>query len=235
MRRDRIEAGSAVGPPPLNANGLRMSFTTLTVQEVLYAAAPLIALTNPVAEIGIFLSIVEGRAPRQEKAAALEVGVGVLLVLGVSTLVGIHLLNWVGISVPAFRAAGGLLLVVMGLQMTHGEDPALQRAGAAADSDDQLWVPLIMPMLAGPGAIVTVISLSLREESIRTLPIATLAAVLISSLVVVGTLLSATLAARRIGARTRRILTRFAGLILVGIGFQMGFTGVAEFFQLAHP
>jgi multiple antibiotic resistance protein len=212
-----------------------MPFTTISLQEILYAAAPLIALTNPVAEIGIFLAIIEGRAPRRDIAAAVEVGVGVLLVLGVSTFAGIHLLNWVGISVPAFRSAGGLLLVVMGLQMAHGEDPALQSVGGASDMDDQLWVPLVMPMLAGPGAIVTVISLSLREETIRSLPIATLIAVVISALVVMGTLLLAARVTRPIGPRARRILTRFSGLILVGIGFQMGFTGVAEFFQLAQP
>ena len=204
-----------------------------SLHEFLFAVAPLAALTNPIAEMPVFLSIVEGRTTRGQTAAAMEVGLGVLVVLTIAVLVGQPALTSLGISIPAFRAAGGLLLVTMGLEMSRGDEPALQTATTGvAGVDDRLWVPFVMPMLAGPGAIVTAISLSFREVELRPMPLATLAAVVMCSVMVLLVLMAAPLVMRRSTTRTRRIMTRFSGLLLVAIGFQMGFTGIAEFFGI---
>ncbi|NNM35287.1 MAG: MarC family protein [Gemmatimonadetes bacterium] len=204
------------------------------LQELLYALAPLVALTNPVAEIPIFLAIVAGQSTRSQRAAAAETAFGVWLVLTAAVLLGRPLLASMGISLAAFRAAGGLLLALMGLEMTRGEEPALQSAATGQDeAKDRLWIPLVMPLLAGPGAIVTAISLSFRESADRSVPVATLIAVALSAVVVLMVLLSGPFLLQRSSLRTRRILTRFSGLVLVAIGFQMGFTSIAEFFNIA--
>ncbi len=207
--------------------------TAALIESILYATAPLVALTNPLAELPVFLAIVERRSLRGKRKAALTVALGVLLVLLVSALAGLRILDLFGISLPAFRAAGGLLLVVMGLEMVQGRETALHREfKTTEDPEDQLWVPLVMPMLAGPGAIVTVVSLTLRETADARLPIATVIAIVISALVVLICLLFAAEIAARFSRRARRIMIRFFGLVLVAIGFQMGFTGAAEFFAL---
>ncbi len=203
-------------------------------ENILYATAPLVALTNPVAELPIFLSIVESRSRRGKRKAAVTVALGVLLVLLIAALGGLRILDLIGISLPAFRAAGGLLLVVMGLEMVQGRETALQRElKTHEDPEDQLWVPLVMPMLAGPGAIVTTVSLTLRETTTSWLPVATIVAILISALVVLISLVFAAEIAAHFSRRARSIMIRFFGLVLVAIGFQMGFTGAAEFFGLA--
>ncbi len=205
-------------------------------ENMLYATAPLVALTNPVAELPIFLSIVENRSRRGKRKAAVTVALGVLLVLLVAALGGLRILDLVGISLPAFRAAGGLLLVVMGLEMVQGRETALQRElKTSEDPEDQLWVPLVMPMLAGPGAIVTTVSLTLRETATSWLPVATIVAIVISALVVLVSLIFAAEIAAHFSRRARSIMIRFFGLVLVAIGFQMGFTGASEFFGLATP
>ncbi len=202
-------------------------------ENMLYATAPLVALTNPVAELPIFLSIVENRSRRGKRKAAVTVALGVLLVLLVAALGGLRILDLVGISLPAFRAAGGLLLVVMGLEMVQGRETALQRElKTSEDPEDQLWVPLVMPMLAGPGAIVTTVSLTLRETATSWLPVATIVAIVISALVVLVSLIFAAEIAAHFSRRARSIMIRFFGLVLVAIGFQMGFTGASEFFGL---
>ncbi len=211
-----------------------MSNTLL--ENILYATAPLVALTNPLAELPIFLSIVENRSPRGKRRAALTVSLGVLVVLLVAALGGLRIIDVFGISLPAFRAAGGLLLVVMGLEMVQGRETALQRElKTTEDPEDQLWVPLVMPMLAGPGAIVTTVTLTLRETASAWLPIATIIAIVISALVVLVSLVFAAQIAAHFSRRARSIMIRFFGLVLVAIGFQMGFTGAAEFFALTPP
>jgi multiple antibiotic resistance protein len=208
-----------------------MSDTLL--KDILYSLAPLIALTNPVAELPVFLSIIEGRPVSEKRSAAVKVAIGVLIVLVVVALAGMRILDAFGVSLAAFRAAGGLLLILMGLEMMQGEEPALQSAARApGDPGDRIWVPLVMPMLAGPGAIVTTVSLTIREQTTAPIPVATLVAISVAAFLVFVHLFFAAEIAEHVGLRSRRILTRFGGLILVAIGFQMGLAGIAEFFGL---
>ncbi|HUP53331.1 MAG TPA: MarC family protein [Longimicrobiales bacterium] len=208
--------------------------TMLFVQTVLFATAPLIAMTNPVAEVPLFLGLVQDTSPRGVHRAALKVAFGVWIILAIAAIGGLQLLGLLGIEVAAFRAAGGLLLVVMGLEMLQGREP--EAHGAQRDSDeeeDALWVPLVMPLLAGPGAIVTTVTLAVREVYfVWWVPVATMVAIAMTALVVYVVLALGGYVAARLHGRGTRIVTRFSGLILVAIGFQMGFTGVEEFFGL---
>ncbi|MGE0158887.1 MAG: MarC family protein [Gemmatimonadales bacterium] len=206
------------------------------LQTVLFAAVPLVAMVNPVAEVALFLDLCRDRSQRERHIAALEVAIGVWLVLTVAAVAGLRLLDLLGIEVAAFRAAGGLLLVVMGLEMLQGREPEAHGAERRADdAEDALWVPLVMPLLAGPGAIVTTVTLAVREVYFFWwIPVATIVAVTVAALVVLLVLTLAVFVAARLHGRGARILTRFSGLILVAIGFQMGFTGVAEFFALGR-
>ncbi|MBM4183583.1 MAG: MarC family protein [Gemmatimonadetes bacterium] len=205
------------------------------LQTVLFMAVPLIAMVNPIAEVPLFLTLAGDRPARERYAAALKVSVGVLLILAVAAVGGLQLLALLGIEVSAFRAAGGLLLVVMGLEMLQGREPEAHGAERRSDdAEDALWVPLVMPLLAGPGAIVTTVTLAVREVYfVWLVPVATFIAITVTALVVYLVFALAGFVAAHFHGRGTRILTRFSGLILVAIGFQMGFTGIAEFFGLA--
>lgn len=204
------------------------------LQTIFFAAAPLVAMTNPVAEVPLFLHLMEGKSRSEAHRAALGVGVGVWAILCISAISGLRLLTFLGIELSAFRAAGGLLLVVMGLEMLRGEEPESRSARRSPeDAEDALWVPLTMPLIAGPGAIAITVSLTVRDPYMLSwIPMATIAAVSLASLVVYVVLALAGVVGRFIHRRGTRILTRFSGLILVAIGCQMGFTGIAEFFSL---
>jgi multiple antibiotic resistance protein len=204
------------------------------LQTVLFMAVPLVAMVNPIAEVALFLTLTEHRPRGERRGAALMVAVGVWVVLAVAAVGGLQLLALLGIEVSAFRAAGGLLLVVMGLEMLQGREPEAHGAERGSDdAADALWVPLVMPLLAGPGAIVTTVTLAVREVYfVWLVPVATLVAISVTALLVYATLGLAGFVAAHFHGRGTRILTRFSGLILVAIGFQMGFTGIQEFFGL---
>jgi multiple antibiotic resistance protein len=206
----------------------------LFLQTVLFATAPLLAMTNPVAEVPLFLQLLEGKTQREMLRAAIGVSIGVWVILCVASMGGLRFLTFLGIELSSFRAAGGLLLVVMGLEMLKGEEPESRTARRSADdAADALWVPLTMPLLAGPGAIVVTVSLTVRDPyMVAGFPIATIVAISLASITVCSVLALAGFIGAHVHRRGTRILTRFSGLILVAIGFQMGFTGIAEFYSL---
>lgn len=209
----------------------------LLLQTIFFATAPLVAMTNPIAEVPLFLSLVQGKSGPEAHRAAIGVALGVWTILSLAAIGGLQFLNFLGIEFSAFRAAGGLLLVVMGLEMLRGEEVESRSAQRHPDdAKDALLVPLTMPLLAGPGAMAVTVSLTVRDAyMISWIPAATIAAVTLSALTVYGVLALANLIGGHIHPRGVRILNRFSGFILVAIGFQMGFTGIAEFFSLSSP
>lgn len=202
------------------------------LEHILYASAALIALTEPLAELPIFLTIVEGRSSAEIRNAAFKVALGAFVILSAAAIGGTEALQLFGVSLSAFRAAAGFLLIVIGMQMLHGGTSlALSDPARAADRDDQLWVPFLMPLIAGPAAIAIAISLSFREEPRWFgLPVGTIVAIGITSFVLLVTLLLAVPLQRVMRPRVARITERFFGVILVAIGFQMGMSGVRGFF-----
>lgn len=197
-----------------------------------YALVTLGALMVPLAELPIFLGVMRGRSSRELRRAAMKVAAGSCVILIASALGGRLLLQIFGVSLPAFRVAGGLVLIVIGLEMLRGgqsglmTDPRLE-----ADPEDALWMPIVMPLIAGPAAITTVITLSLRERTISgSLPFATIGAVAAAALIVYAMLVMARPLERAITPRAARMSERFLGLILVAVGFQIGLAGMYDFF-----
>ena len=202
------------------------------IQNILYSSAALIALLSPLGELTVFLAIMEGKPRSELRRAAVKVATRSYAVLVVTLFAGERILDVFGVSLPAFRAAGGLVLVVIGLRMLQGQiSPVLVDPRMRAEPDDHLWVPLVMPLIAGPAAMITVISLSVRETTgAATLPIATLIALTVATVVVLMLLLFAVPLQRAVRPRVARLFERFFGLVLVAVGFQLGLTGIQEFF-----
>ncbi len=202
----------------------------IVLDHIVYASATLVALMAPIGELPVFLSIMSGRSPAEHRRGAVTVAFGSLIVLAVAALLGRQLLDWFSVSLPAFRAAGGLVLILVGLELLQGKfSPVLGKW--KSDPEDHLWVPMIMPLTAGPAAITTAITLSIAEPGRPVgVPVGTLIAIFIANLVVLVTLLLASPISRAIRPRVARVLERFFGLILVAVGFEMGLGGIQQFF-----
>lgn len=188
------------------------------------------AIANPLGAAPIFMSLTDEMDSAARTRAAARVALAVLVILTASALFGRVILGAFGITDAAFRAAGGLVIVLMGLEMLRGTPTRVQHDHQDADGDDDaVIIPLAMPLIAGPGAITTVITLVAQRPGPRG-TMRALVAVAILTVVLFVTLSSASWLARVISARGQRIFLRFMGLILVAVGAQLLMTGTRAFF-----
>ena len=181
----------------------------------------------------VFLEITEGTTPGQRRKDALRASLTVVVILAVSVVGGQAVLGFFGISVDALRAAGGLIIVMMGIEMLGGSVPRLQShqggptTTAQSESDsvgDSLVVPFAMPLVAGPGAIATAVTLAAKADSIVGIG-ETLIAVVAVGVILFVALAAADLIGNHISRRGHAILMRFLGLILTAIGVQYVLVG----------
>ncbi|MDE2150483.1 MAG: MarC family protein [Gammaproteobacteria bacterium] len=193
------------------------------------AVAALFAITNPLGVLPIFLGITGNLDATGRRRQARRAAATVFAILAVSALAGQWILQAFGISPPAFQAAGGLVIILMALEMLKGHPSPVQHDRSGVDDPaDQIVVPFAMPMVAGPGAITTVITLSVTTKTYHLPLMALLASALVSASLW-GLLLLASVRSNLISPRAQRILTRFMGLILCAVGFQIGLQGVKAF------
>lgn len=207
------------------------------IDQVLYGSAALIALTNPLAELPFFMAATEGLTGYQRRIAAVKVAIGVAIVLGVAAIAGSRILDLIDVSFAAFRAAGGLVIILAGLEMLRGTGSGLTSVSTRpGEVEDHLWVPLVMPLLAGPASITAAITLSLEETTgAAVVPVGTLIAVAAAALSVMLMLLATATLTSIFSRRAIRIFERFSGLLLIAVGFQMGLSGIQQFIAGGLP
>jgi multiple antibiotic resistance protein len=181
----------------------------------------------------IFASLTSGAAPAHRRAMALRsvgIAAGILLFFG---LLGQDLLGALGVSLSAFRIAGGILLFLIAIDMVFEKRTERREHRAeevnAREAEDISVFPMAIPMIAGPGSIASVMLLMARSEG------------LIASLVVLGalaatlvlTLLCLLLAGplmRLLGHRMEAMLTRLLGVILAALAAQFVIDGLKRTF-----
>ncbi|HYB12346.1 MAG TPA: MarC family protein [Myxococcota bacterium] len=199
--------------------------------QLLQAVAAVLAIANPVGSAPLFLLFVEGLSRAEKRQAAGLASFAVLAILGASALLGPSLLALFGLQIASFQAAGGLVIALMGLEMLRGEPTRIHsEAPGNEDPQDRILIPFAMPLVAGPGAITTVITLAVTQSRGRV-PLEALVASIVTAFVLWLMLLLVIAQEHLITPRIRRLFTRFMGLILLAIGFQLGLRGVKSFFM----
>lgn len=195
----------------------------------LQSTAALIAITNPLAAVPVFLALVPGGDAQAHGRAARSVAVAVFAILAGAVVLGRSLLQLFGISFAAFRVGGGLVVALTGLGMLQGRTPEPEDESAHVSRADQLIVPVAMPIIAGPASITTVMTLAAHGSGTLP-PWAVILGAAVAAAVVWLTLALALRLERHLGARGQAIIMRFMGLVLVAVGAQLALTGVKEFF-----
>lgn len=194
-------------------------------------AVGMFLVANPIGNLPIYLSFTTGDR-RGDLAIARSCAFTVAITLLLSDWVGKTLLRAFGISVEAFQAAGGLILLLIGLSMLRSETSAIHHDpdSVERDADSALKgvVPLGIPLIAGPGTIALVLA-SPEVASLAGRAGLSVAILAISALVFVifaaGERISSFLS-----ASTLQILTRIMGLLLSSIAVQMLFSGLTKGF-----
>jgi multiple antibiotic resistance protein len=202
------------------------------MRSLIQAIIAVLAIADPLGAAPVFIALTREMGPEQRAQAARRAAFAVGMILTAAALFGSWILDLFGVSLPAFRAGGGLVVLLMGLEMLSGQRTRVQPELEGVSREDTLLVPFAMPLIAGPGAIATVVALSARATSWRG-RIDVLLAVAVTALAVYATLRSADRIQRRLSDRGHRIALRFMGLILVAVGAQLIFSGIQEFFAPA--
>ena len=193
----------------------------------------LLAIVNPVGSIPIFLDACRDMDDRERNVTGQRVFVTVLTVLLVVLMSGEFILRFFGITINAFRVAGGILLFIMALSMLHARVSSTKQTREEAQDletrDSVGIVPLGIPLLAGPGAISTVILYSQQyHDAVDTVILGGI--IVLVALTVWLCLRVSPWIRRMMGQTGINIITRIMGLIMAAIGVEIIATGLKGLF-----
>jgi multiple antibiotic resistance protein len=184
----------------------------------------------------IFAGLTRDATSAERRSMALRaalVAAGILLFFG---LLGEDLLRTLGISLAAFRIAGGIMLFLIALEMvferrTQRRESRAQEVEADPEHDDVSVFPMAIPMIAGPGSIASIMLLMARSDGLdeSLVVLAALAAVLLLTLV---SLLAAGWLMRLLGHRMEAMLTRLLGVVLAALAAQFVIDGISVSFEV---
>ncbi len=199
----------------------------------LTALVSLLFLVDPPGTIPPFLALTARYAPRKRRRTALVACVAATLIMTAFALVGTWLFATLGLSLPAFQIAGGLILFLVALDMIRekpepGDDAAVEGAEAdgSADAGDVAITPLAVPLLAGPAALSTVAVLMSRASTVFE-SAGVFVAIALTGLTAYATLRLADPIQRRLGVTGIHVVGRVLGLVLAGIAVQFVLDGLA--------
>lgn len=186
----------------------------------------LFVIMDPPGTIPLFLALTGGQSEKTRQRSALQAVLVSLVVIVVFALFGQQILHYLGITLPALQAAGGLLLLLVALELLTGraDEPTPTKNVNVA------LVPLGTPLLAGPGAIVATIVFARQVHASRQ-ALAIAAGILAVHLVLWLTMRYSVLIIRVIRDSGVLLITRIAGLLLSAIAVQLVANAVKAFIE----
>lgn len=191
----------------------------------------LLAIVNPLGIIPIFVSLTDNLTRQEAQRIAVMSSLTVAVVLILSTLFGRYILSFFGISIGSFKIGGGILLILLAVAMMQGRyhqgRQTSEEAREAGDRASVAVVPIAVPLLAGPGAISTVIIFA--REPFDPVHISL---ILVSSLVVAFlawiALSVATPISKMMSKTAVNIVTRIMGLLIAAISVEFIVGGLVQ-------
>jgi multiple antibiotic resistance protein len=190
-------------------------------------------VVDPIAAVPFFLAMTRDDPAEKRRETALRAALTAGLVLATFALTGAWVFKLLGISLGAFKIAGGVVLLLLALDMIRTQPSRTritdQEVAAGVDKEDIAIVPLAMPLLAGPGSIATVIVLMSRaraEAWWQAIPV--LGAIAVTAVASYFILAGAARTERVLGRTGLAILERAAGLMLVAVAVQFMLDGLGE-------
>jgi len=204
------------------------------VMELLLIFTSILFIVDPFAVIPTFLAMTERDAPAQRRVLARRGAWTCAITLIAFALGGSLIFKIFGITIGAFKIAGGVLIGLNALDMVQARrsqqrETAVEKAEGIQKEDIGI-MPLGLPMLAGPGAISTVMVLALGAKSVAAMA-AVYISIVLTALITFLVLSAASMVERRLGQTGMRILTRLMGLVLCAIAAQFIIDGIKLSFR----
>ncbi len=203
---------------------------------VLLSLSSVIIIINPLGATLIYVSFTTTMdRPAREAIAKDACRFALIILLSVAVL-GTWILQLFGITLEAFRIAGGILLFGIGMEMVYAKTSRTKLTATekyeSRDVEDVAIMPLAIPMIAGPGAITTTIVL--MNEAITITPVAigvVFFSIIISIAITYAMMMNSDYIIKKIGQREYRAINRLLGMLLIAIAVQFVINGI----RLAFP
>ncbi|THD34497.1 MAG: MarC family protein [Sphingomonas sp.] len=178
----------------------------------------------------IYAGLTHGASPAHRRSMAIRAVFVASIILFVFAAVGEGILNALGVSLSAFRIAGGIMLFLIALEMvfekrTERREDRAAKVAATPEVEDVSIFPMAMPMIAGPGSIASVMLMMSRNHGVErvTVVLAALATILVLTLLA---LLAAGPLMKLLGARIEAVITRILGVLLGALAVQFVIDGI---------
>ncbi len=239
MVNRKISCPASPGSPPGLAPGPRClqhspSSTPGPVSELarfaLVTFTSVLFIVDPVAAVPAYLVITQNETAEERRRTALRACVAMTVLLVVFAATGTLIFRAFGITLPAFRLAGGLILWFTAMEMLRGERPSQEgriELQEGREKEDVALTPLAIPLLAGPGAISTVVVLAGQAHEPAHVT-SLYGAIVVTGLLSYVTLRLGEPLLSRLGKTGIRVMTRIMGLLLAAVAVQFVLTGIKE-------
>lgn len=197
------------------------------------AFTTLFVIIDPIGLTPIYIALTNGMSPKHRRGIAIRaclVGAALLIVFGIF---GEAILNFVGISMPAFRIAGGILLFITALEMLFQRRQKRRESNAEEaheDFDDPSVFPLGIPLIAGPGSLTTMILLTDGAKTSSMLWAIFAVMIMIVLIVFIFFQLAPSIE-KLLGKTGIIVVTRLLGMLLAALAVQFVITGLIEAFS----
>ncbi|MGH8672587.1 MAG: MarC family protein [Burkholderiales bacterium] len=191
----------------------------------------MLVIVNPLVAVPIFLGLTRGHAPAERQRIARITAIAVGFILTVACLGGEQVLGFFNISIAAFRVGGGILILTMALSMLTAQQSGArhtpEEAAEAEEKDSIAVVPLAIPLLAGPGAISTVIIYANQSHGVLYTGFLVTSGIAVAIAVWMALSLAAPILVK-LGKTGMNVATRLMGLLLVAVSVEFITGGLAE-------
>lgn len=200
-------------------------------ETAIVAFATFFATVSPLDISAIFAALTVGTTARHRRTMAVRATIMATIILLLFALAGKPLLATIGISLPALRTAGGILLLLMAIEMVFarrsgGTSATDEEKNEAAGREDISVFPLATPLIAGPGTMGATILLMANAEGDLKLQAAVIGSLLAVLLLTAAALLLAGRIHQLLGVTGMHVVTRVMGILLSALAVQFIFDGI---------
>jgi len=200
------------------------------IELYLSALVTFFVVIDPPGCAPIYAGLTHGAAPAHRRSMAIRAVVVAAIILFVFAAVGEAMLHALGVSLSAFRIAGGIMLFLIALEMvfekrTERREDRAAKVAQSPEVEDVSIFPMAMPMIAGPGSIASVMLMMSRNHGFEKVAVvlaalATILALTLAALLAAGPLM------RLLGARIEAVITRILGVLLGALAVQFVIDGI---------
>jgi multiple antibiotic resistance protein len=193
----------------------------------------LVAIINPVGLLPVFVSLTSHQTIAERNQTSKVANLAVVIILLVTIFAGQHILNMFSISLSAFRIAGGTLICIIAMSMLQGKLGEVKRNKEedreASGMESVAVVPLALPLMAGPGAISSVIVTAAEYKTLENL-IGMSITIILFGLLSFSLFRMAPVIFKVLGNTGINVITRLMGLLMLSIGIEVIAAGVKGLF-----